>query len=147
MNGNNADAEKGALLTVWVLWVAMLGSLGACLPIERSIYPAMPSLVETNFQSIFAMTAFGIGLTLFVLRPLLFSRFKGDAWYLLTPAGRGRLIIYNLICFALAESVGVLGLVLRFLGWPVDICDRFLIAALALLVWLMPLASRFSPNI
>jgi hypothetical protein len=52
----------------------------------------------------------------------------------------------HLVCWALAESIGLYGVVLAFQTRRPDETRVFLLAAAALLVWLRPRPERFSPD-
>jgi len=80
-----------------------------------------------------------------VLRQVFLGGFKSGALRLDTFLAQKRFMTGNVVRFALSESIGVLGLILGFLGYPLDLSAKFLLGSVALILWHMPLRSRFSP--
>jgi len=84
--------------------------------------------------------AFGFAILSLILRRTLLGEFRHGDWTLETTGGARRLIVGNVVCFALAVTIGIIGLALGSLGYGPDL---FLLEAFALLLWHVPLAFRF----
>jgi len=145
MEENQELSEQGTRLTVWVIWVALLSTLGIYVMILRTAIPPEVKILNAAFPRSLGFVSLGIGIMSLVLRQIFLGKFKSGTLQLDTFLGRKRFVTGNVICFALAESIGVFGLILGFSGYPLDLCAKFLLGAVALMLWHMPLLSRFSP--
>jgi hypothetical protein len=92
------------------------------------------------------VVAAGIASLSFVLRCVLLNGFSNGEFAADTPQAAQRLLAGNIVCFALSESIGVLGVVLGALGYPLDTCANFLMGGTLLMLYHMPLARRFQPE-
>ncbi len=91
------------------------------------------------------LAAAASGASLF-LRSVLLGGFSSGKLSVETEAGRVRFMTGNIVCFALAESVAIFGLVLAFTGRPQSDCLVFFAAAVVLMLIHIPLPGRFVPK-
>lgn len=145
---HQAQTRKQAMLVSWILWGAMLVALA----VYVFIIPVMqqgrtpPDNLDGVLPRNLGVVAAGIAALSFVLRCFLLGGFRSGELSGDTPKAAQRLVAGNIVCFALSESVGIFGVVLGAMGYPLNTCANFLMGAVLLLVYHMPLARRFEPE-
>jgi F0F1-type ATP synthase membrane subunit c/vacuolar-type H+-ATPase subunit K len=117
---------------LWILWAALTGSLG--------IYALVGLLVQSALAPPLAPELLSVLTPLFGVVGLLFSFVMTSAKPLLAKLTQYQYQPYSIIRWALAEAVGISGLVLFFLGASWTIFGGFLTWALLLQLRLMPTA-------
>jgi len=145
---HQAQTRKQAMLVSWILWGAMLAVLAVyvfvILVLQQGNAP--PDKLDPALPRNLGVVAGGIASLSFVLRCILLSGFRSGELSADTPRAARRLLAGNIVCFALSESIGIFGVVLGVLGYPRDTCANFLMGAVVMMVYHIPLARRFEPE-
>jgi hypothetical protein len=146
MNDPDSAPPGNIRLTVWLIWFGLLGALAVYVVMLRTAAPPPPAKLDANMPRILGVVAVVVAIVSLVLRKVFLGGYKTGALNLESYGGRKLFITGHVVCFALSESIGVFGLMLGFVGYPLDLCAWFLLGAVAMMLWHMPLASRFSPS-
>jgi hypothetical protein len=145
---DDASAQKkidGTRFVIWVLWGAFFASIGACAIFLWLGRPVSYQRLNDAFSNTMGIIALVTIIASLVARPLFFGGFRRGTLSLNSPQALKRLLLGNMVCFGSGELLGVWGLFLGIRGYPLDYCVQFFAAAVVLILWHMPLASRFSP--
>ena len=124
-----------------IVWTLLLAALAAYYVVIRVVLaqPGTPLLTDAaSMRNVFfLLSAAVVGVI------VLFQR-----GVLPIQAREGLSVAYlrHVLCWALAESIGLYGMVLAFQTRQADDAHVFLVVAAALLVWLRPQPERFPPN-
>lgn len=122
---------------LWPVWGALLGSLFiyAALPHLIPPRPVPPPLPMSELVGAFAIAALVIGMATLAIRHfLLLGPARAGTLDPRSKAGNQRVWTLSLITWVLAESIGILGLVLFLLYRVHGLFYPFLGAAIALLL-------------
>lgn len=122
----------------WVVWMAMVGALALYAALATLLPPlSVPELPE---QALLALGAAGIGIgasALVIHRVALVRPFLDGTLDPKSAEGAARALRVWIVCWALAESVGLLGLVAslvsgrRDLAWPAVTLSMMLLVAMS----------------
>jgi hypothetical protein len=131
--------------TVWIIWGALFMAVFTysfmLLSMNRASVESASSL-----GSIFAMLAVTNMFVSLVIRKIMLGGFKKKTLSLDSVEGQRRFVSGNVICFALSESIAVLGLILGLQGASIDTWGIFMVAAIFMLLLHVPFARRFTPE-
>jgi len=111
---------------LWIIWANLLVAVGVYAVVGYFVAPDRAANEQALgvLVPVFAVVALFEVLAVFVLRPVLAERMGGVA--------------FAIVRWAVAESVAIFGLALRFLGAPVSTMAMFIAASALLLVWWRP---------
>lgn len=137
---------KPIQLTVFIIWGAMCSSLIMYAVVLNVITFAPAKEVHEPLTGIFAAVAGILAPLSFALRKLLLGGFAAGRLKVDGYSDRNRFVAGNLVVFALSEGVGVLGFVNGLTSnGERDAWLPFIGGALMLLLFHIPLPSRFEP--
>ena len=128
---------RAELRTLFIIWVAMLGALGVYVAIGEVLTPSVASPPEPYLRyACYAAALAQLVAIPFIRRTMLAGKLgatdrggQGDA------PGAGAYLTAVIVSLALAESIGLYGLVLVALGFPVQVLHEFVfISAVALVI-------------
>ena len=135
------ELKKG-LLTLKVIWFAMLGALAIYLLIGLRIAANLqPSMGKSTFSILktvlYLFTVFILIITNYIRKRILSAKGQHrQATQSLEHSGLQRYTTAMIVAWALSECIGILGLVLFFLGKnPTDLYLLILISAAAMLIY------------
>lgn len=130
---------------VMIIWGALVMAVVVYWGLASGSEPSEVKPDDSLAQTL-AWVAAGVSGASLMLRQLLLGDFQSGKISLKTEAGRVRFLTGNIVCFALAESVALFGLVLAFTGHPQSDWLVFFAAAVLLLIIHIPLPGRFQPK-
>jgi len=143
MQAQTQALHKG-LSRVWLLWGAILGSLVIYLLIVQAVAPAGRPLVGREVGGMrVELLLFGLALLVFLfagaLRRALLARRPAPGQVVaddrIVQTALSRYVVAVIVSNALVESVGILALVLYFVGVPSDtVYSLILLTALGMLL-------------
>lgn len=145
---HRVQTREQALLAVWIIWFVLLGCLGSYVFILPIIHqgPAGSETQEGAVPWVLGGIALGIAVLSLVLRSILLGGFRRGTLMIAEPQAARRLVAGNVACFALSEAMGVFGVILSAMGYPLDLCATFVLAAVVMMIWHTPFARRFQPD-
>jgi hypothetical protein len=121
--------DEKMLLTLWLIWAAMLGSLLIYVFVCHQFGEKTPQTESPDFpigflkNILYVVVIVTLFLTNFLRKLILAGRFGGSEYKLSEPgAGSNQLSLLakyttaTIVSLALSESIGIYGLVLFFLG-------------------------------
>lgn len=129
---------------LWILWAALIASLLVYAAIPLVLPAAEGEARAADTAGVGAAVAFAVMAVLgsLALRRLALVRpLARGALELGSRAGQTRLYTVSMLCWALSEAVGIVGLLLFLLYRRPELCYPFLAAALGLLLFHAPRAS------
>jgi F0F1-type ATP synthase membrane subunit c/vacuolar-type H+-ATPase subunit K len=134
---------QASLRSLRIVWIALLIALGiyVYLPESLNVQPRTPSPVI--FLAVAVVTIGIVGSAFFMRRKWIAPAQAELAADLENGKALARWRTGYLCCLALAESLGLYGLVLRFLGFTLQQVEPFYLAGLGLLLFFFP---RFSAS-
>lgn len=133
-----------ARFTLWIIWGTLLASLGIYAALPLLVTPAGEGMGEGARILTLCLVAVAVATAAatFILKRVLVvapvARGEMDAK---TPRGAQRIQLGYVVCWALAESIGVYGLVLYFLTHSVTTMLPFIVGSALLLVAHAPRAA------
>lgn len=146
---NKSSLQPKATIVVWIIWAALMVGLmiyAQILKFTALPRPAGAPPLDANLPMILGGLAVFLALMSLVARGLFLGRLKAGIIPLGSAAGTKVFVTGHIISFAFAEAIGLFGLVLGFLGYPGDLYWKFMLGALALLAWQIPLTNRVTPG-
>ena len=134
-------------LVVLVIWFALLTGVHVFAVVAKS-GTAAPGAAQgaASLSTVFAIAGLAAAAASLALRSILLGGFRKGTLTLDTPTGKQRFITGNVVCFALAESPGVFGLVVGMQGAAVSEWLPLIGLSILLLWWHIPLPGRFAPK-
>ena len=134
-------------LVVWMIWFAMLTSVNVGIVVVKLGGDRVKaSGFDASLVGVFSFIALGATAASIVLRQVLLGGFRKGTLSLDSPQDRQRFVVGNVVCFALSELPGVLGLVVGLQGAAAEGWAPFSVLSFLLFWWHIPLPARFTPK-
>lgn len=141
--------NRSPQLVVMIIWAGLLMAVFTYAVIASvGLAGGEPSAAkpDASLAQTLAWVAAAVSGASLALRPMFLGGFRRGTVSLETPAGRSRFMAGNIVCFALAESVAIFGLILALQGNPQETWLVFFAVAIVLMVIHIPLPGRFVPK-
>lgn len=133
--------DAGSYRKGQIVWAALAVALASYYVVIRLVLaqPGTPTLTDATQQRnvFFALSAAMIVLIVVFDRGIIPMQPRG---------GNSAAFTRNLCCWALAESIGLYGMILAFQTRRAGEAHVFLLVAAAVLFWLRPRPERFPPD-
>jgi F0F1-type ATP synthase membrane subunit c/vacuolar-type H+-ATPase subunit K len=132
---------QASLRSLRIVWIALLMALGIYIYLPESLNLQPRATSPVIFLAVAVVTIAIVGSAFFMRRKWIAPAQAVLAADLENSKALARWRTGYLACLALAESLGLYGLVLRFLGFTLQQVEPFYLASLGLLLFFYP---RFS---
>ncbi len=138
---NRATPPTQAKLMFWIIWAALAFSIIIYFVVLKTVATGSEEVLEKPDQSIVLVLA-GVGLLSIAvslgIRILLVNPRIGK----LAPGEIMKVFPHCIISWALAEAVGIYGLVLGFMGHPIGSYGLFFVTSFCTMLFLAPTFAR-----